>query len=85
LLLAEFDYNNEIHALKWMTLVWANYHYDPVMQFKAPKQPSNLNSEIHADTFAAGFEKTHQTLRQNMQGTQANQMEYAGGKEGVFE
>jgi hypothetical protein len=63
LLLAEFAYNNVIHASTRMTPFWANYHYHPVMQFKAPKQPSSLKSEIQADTFAAGLEETHQTLR----------------------
>jgi len=54
------------------------------MQFKAPKQPSSLNSEIQADSFAAGLEETHQTLRQHLQEAQANQTKYAGGKEVVF-
>jgi hypothetical protein len=83
--LAEFAYNNAIHASTRMTPFWANYHYHPVMQFKAPKQPSSLNSEIQADTFAAGLEETHQTLRKNLQEAQANQTKYAGGKEVIFE
>jgi hypothetical protein len=83
--LAEFAYNNAIHASTRMTPFWANYHYHPVMQFKAPKQPSSLNSEIQADAFAAGLEETHQTLRKNLQEAQANQTKYAGGKEVVFE
>jgi hypothetical protein len=68
-----------------MTPFWANYHYHPVMQFEAPKQPSHLNSEIQADTFAAGVQETHQTLRKNLQETQANQKKYASGKEVDFE
>jgi hypothetical protein len=68
-----------------MKSFWANYHYHPVMQFKAPKQPSSLNSEIQADTFAPGLEETHQTLCKNLQEAQANQTKYAGGKEVVFE
>jgi len=83
--LAEFAYNNAIHASTRMTPFWANYHYHPVMQFKAPMQPSSLNSEIQADTFAAGLEETHQTLRKNLQEAQANQTMYAGGKEVIFE
>jgi len=85
LLLAEFAYNNAIHASTMMTPFWANYHYHPVMQFKAQKQPSRLQSEIQADTFAAGLEETHQTLCWNLQEAQARQMKYAGGKEVVFE
>jgi len=68
-----------------MTPFWANYHYHLVMQFTAPKQPSSLNSEIQADTFAAGLEEIHQTLHKNLQEAQANQKKYAGGKEVVFE
>jgi hypothetical protein len=82
---AEFAYNNAIHASTRMTPFWANYHYHPVMHFQPPKQPSSLNSEIQADTFAAGLEETHQTLRKNLQEAQANQTKYAGGKEVVFE
>jgi hypothetical protein len=68
-----------------MTPFWANYHYHPVMQFKAPKQPSSLNSELQADTFAAGLEEIHKTLRKNLKEAQARQTKYAGGKEVVFE
>jgi hypothetical protein len=41
--------------------------------------------EIQADTFAAGLEETHQTLRKNLQEAQTRQTKYAGGKEVVFE
>jgi hypothetical protein len=67
-----------------MTPFWANYHYHPVMQFKAPKEPSSLKLEIQADTFAAGLEENHQTLRRILQEAQACQTKYAGGKEVVF-
>ena len=53
-------------------------------QFEALKQPSGLNSEIQADTFAAALEETHQTLRKNLHEAQANQTKYASGKEIVF-
>jgi len=82
--LADFTYNNTIDASTRITSFWANYHYHLVMQFKAPKQPSSLNSEIEADTFAAGLEETHQTLRKTLQEAQANQTKYAGGKEVIF-
>jgi hypothetical protein len=83
--LAKFSYNNAIHASTRMTPFWENYHYHPVMQFKAPKQRSSLKSEIQADTFAAGLEETHKTLRRNLQEAQAGQTKYAGGKDVVFE
>jgi hypothetical protein len=84
-LVCEFAYNNAIHASTRMTPFWANYHYHPVMQFKAPNQPSSLNSAIQADTFAAGLEETHRTLRKNLKEAQANKTKYAGGKEVIFE
>jgi hypothetical protein len=83
--LAKFAYCNTIHVSMRMTPFWANYHYHLVMQFKARKQSSSLNSEIQADTFAAGVEETQQTLRKILQEAQANQTKYAGGKEVFFE
>jgi len=64
--LAEFAFNNAIHGSTRMTPFWADYHYHPVMQFKALKQPSSLKSKIQADSFAAGLEETHQTLCRNL-------------------
>jgi len=83
--LAELSYNYAIHASTKMTPFWTNYHYHLVMQFKAPKKPSTLNSEIHADIFAPGLEETHQTLCKYLQEAQSNQTKYAGSKEVVFE
>jgi hypothetical protein len=40
-----------------------------------------MNSEIQADTFAAGLEETHLTLCKNLQEAQANQTKYADGRE----
>jgi hypothetical protein len=67
-----------------MTLFRANYNYHLVMQFKAPTQPSSLNSEIQADTFAAGLEEIHQTIHKNLKEAQASPTKYAGSKEVVF-
>jgi hypothetical protein len=83
--LAEFAYNNAIHASTRITPIWANYNYHPVIQFKAPKQPSSQNSEIQVDTVTAGLEETHQTLPENFQEAQTNQTKFAGGKEVIFE
>jgi hypothetical protein len=55
------------------------------MQFKAPKQPSSLKSEIQVDTFTAGLEEIHQTLCRNLEEAQANLTNYAGGKEVVLD
>jgi len=83
LLLAEFAYNNAGHASTRMTPFWVYYHYHPVMQFKAPKQPSSLKLDFHADTSVAGLEETHQTLCKNLQEAQARQTKYTDGKEVV--
>ena len=68
-----------------MTPFWANYHYHLVMQFKAPKQPSSLNSETQADTFTADLEETHQTLSKNLQEAEASQTKCASSKVVIFE
>jgi len=82
--LADFTYNQVIHPSMMMTPFRANDHSNPLMQFEARKQPSSLNSEIHADTFAASLEETHQTFRKGLQEAQANQPKYTCGKEVVL-
>jgi transposase InsO family protein len=47
--LAEFTYNNSVHASTSMAPFWAMYQRHPKMQFRAPKAPANLKSEIQAD------------------------------------
>jgi len=64
-----------------MTPVCANYHYHLVMQFIAPKQPSNLTSEMLADNIAARVEETHHTLRMIKEVAQAHHTKYGCGKE----
>jgi len=83
--LAEFGYNTAIRMSTRMILFWVNYHHHLVMQFKAQKQPSILNPEIKADTFTAGLEETHQTLRKKLHEAQSIQTKYSSGKEVVFE
>jgi hypothetical protein len=82
--LAELNYHYPLHRCTRITPFWGNSHHDRVMQFKAPKLPSSLNSEIPVDTLAAGFEETHQTLHRTLQEAQASQKRYASGKEVVF-
>jgi len=81
--LAEFAYNNSVHASTRMTPFWAMYHRNPEMQFKAPKA-WHLKSEIQADATLAGLAETHQTLRENVLEAQQRQTKYAGGKEITF-
>jgi hypothetical protein len=66
-----------------MTPFWANYHYNPTMQFKPPKEPS-FSSQIHTDTWVEGLEETHRLLRENFEEAQARQLKYAGGKDMTF-
>jgi len=77
LMLAKFAYNNMVHASTRITPFWANYHYHPVMQCKALKQPPSLKLDIEADIFAVGLEETHLTLSKNLQEAQACQTIYA--------
>ena len=83
--LAEFAYNNSIHHSTRMTRFWANYHYHPPMQFKQPKTPSNMRSEILADATVSGMEVTHRLLRESLLGAQARQSKYSCGKDVTFE
>ena len=64
-----------------MTPFWANYHYPPPMQFKPPKAPSNLRSEILADTTVSGMEETHRLLRESLLEAQVWQSQYASGED----
>jgi len=68
-----------------MTPFWANNHYHPPMQFKPPKAPSNMRSEILADATASGMEETHRFLRESLLEAQAWQSKYAGRKDVTFE
>jgi hypothetical protein len=80
--LAEFAYNNSMHASTRMTPFWALYHRNPQMQFKAPKPPtSHLKSEIREDAVLKGLEETHRVLRENLLEAQQRQSKLAGGKE----
>jgi hypothetical protein len=83
--LAEFAYNNSAHTSTRMTPFWAMYHWHPKMQFRAPKAPANLKSEIQADVVLEGLEEAHRILRENIQDAQELQMKYAGKKEITFE
>ena len=55
------------------------------MQFKAPKAPANLKSEIQVDDVLEGFEETHRLLRESILDAQELQTKYAGGEEITFE
>jgi hypothetical protein len=81
--LAEFAFNNSIHHSRRMTPFWGNYHYNPMMQFKPPKQHI-FRCQIQANTWVEGLEKTHRLLRENLEEAQSRQSKYAGGKDVNF-
>ena len=64
--LREFAYNNSVHHSMRMTPFWPNYHYHPPMQFKPPKAPSNLRTEILMDATVSGMEGTHRLLQESL-------------------
>jgi len=83
--LAEFAYNNSMHASMRMTPFWAFFHRNYQMRFKAPKPPaSHLESEIPADAVLEGLQETHRVLRENLLEAPKRQSLYAGGKEITF-
>jgi len=83
--LAEFAYCNLVHHSMRMMPFWANYHYHPPMQFKQPKAPSNMRSEIQADTMVLGMEETHRLLWESLLEAQGQQSKYAGRKDVTLE
>jgi len=66
-----------------MTAFCVKHSSYPVMQFKALKQPSSLQSKNKADTFAAGLEVTHKTLDKDLQDAEACQTQYPSYKQVV--
>jgi hypothetical protein len=68
-----------------MTPFWAVYHRNPQMQFKAPKAPADLKSEIEANAVLEGLEETHQILQENLLQAQQRQTKYASSKQITFE
>ena len=82
---ADFAYNNSAHASTMITPFWAVYHRHPKKQFRAPKAPANLTSEVQADAVLEGLKETHRILRENLLDAQERQTKYSGGKEITFE
>ena len=63
--LGEFAYNNSIRHSTLMTRFCANYNYYPTMQLKPPNDPSFI-SQVQADSWMAGVERTHRILWENI-------------------
>jgi len=55
------------------------------MQFKAPKAPVNLKSDIQADAVLEGLKETHRLLQESILDAQERQAKNAGGKEITFD
>jgi len=83
--LAEFAYNNSMHASTKMAPFWAVYHSNPQMQFKALDAPGDQKSEIEVDAVIDELEETYRILRGNLLQAHHRQTKYAGGKQITFE
>jgi hypothetical protein len=81
--LAQFAYNNSIHASTRMTPFFAMYGMHPRMQFKLPKKP-RFPSERVADSYAAKMEEVRDRMRKNLLDAQVRQSKYTKGKEMTF-
>jgi RNase H-like domain found in reverse transcriptase/Reverse transcriptase (RNA-dependent DNA polymerase)/Integrase zinc binding domain/Chromo (CHRromatin Organisation MOdifier) domain/Integrase core domain len=82
--LAQFAYNNSVHASTKMTPFFANHGYHPEMQFKRPKDPAKLPSERAADEYAGKLQEIHARLQENVREAQEYQTKHAGGKPMTF-
>jgi hypothetical protein len=61
--LAEFAYNNSMHASTRFTPFFANYGYNPEMQFKAPRDEARVRTEADPDTYVNRLHETHACMR----------------------
>jgi hypothetical protein len=82
--LAEFAYNNAVHATTRLTPFFANYGYHPDMHFKPPKD-ARFRSERAADERLGKLQAARNRLRESILEAQERQTRYAGGKEMTFE
>ena len=72
-----------------MSPFFANYGYNPELQFKKPRIPGevakDLRSQRLAQTFTDKVQERHGTLKQNLAEAQTHQTKYAKGKDIEFE
>jgi hypothetical protein len=81
--LAEFAYNNSVHASTKRTPFEANYGYHPRMQFRPPK-PSTVLKALSADRFIQRLRESHDQLRLSILDAQKQHNKHAGGKDVHF-
>jgi hypothetical protein len=84
--LAEFAYNNSVHATTRLTPFFAIYGYNAEMHFKLPKESlPSFRSEKAADRRLGKLQAARNRLRESILEAQERQTRYAGGKEMMFE
>jgi hypothetical protein len=81
--LAQFAYNNTMHATTRITPFFAMYGMHPQMHI-APFATSHLRSERTADEYAAKIGEVREMLRKNILDAQERQTKYAKGKDMTF-
>jgi hypothetical protein len=82
--LAEFAYNDSVHATTRLTPFFANDGYHQEMHFKPPKD-ARFISERAADERLGKLQAARDRLRESILEAQERQTRYAGGKEMTFE
>jgi hypothetical protein len=84
--LAEFAYNNSVHATPRLTPFFANYGYHPEMHIKLPKESLlSFRSKKAADERLGKLQAARNRLRESILEAQERQTRYADGKEMTFE
>ena len=63
--LAQFAYNNALHASTRFTPFYANYGYNHTLQFKRPKA-TEIRAEQEADAFVDRLHSVHEQLREHI-------------------
>ncbi len=84
--LAQFAYNNTMHATTWILPFYALYSVHPHMHLTlfTTLTPSQTYSEQLADNYASRINKLREQLRKNILEAQEQQTKYAGGKDVTF-
>jgi hypothetical protein len=84
--LAEFTYNNPVHATTKLTPSLANYGYHTEMHFTVPKESlPSFSFEKAADEQHGKLQAARDRLRESILEAQERQTRYASGKEMMFE
>ncbi len=84
--LAQFAYNNTMHATTQISSFYALYSVHPCMHLtlSTTLTPSQTHSEQLADNYASRINKLREQLCKNILKAQEWQIKYAGGKDMTF-